>query len=98
MVESKLNNVRLARLVVLKSDLLQHLAGHEGDFSHHENWSGPDPDSDPNNLAVTNKNKKHTRFSRKGDKAKGTVNFWFYFVLGQVLPISNLTRGTFDSV
>lgn len=66
---------------------MQHLAGREGDFAHNDHhWSGPgsgsgpDPDSNPNpkanKPAVRNK-KKHSRFARKGEKAKGTVHFVF---------------------
>ncbi|KAJ7958166.1 Remorin [Quillaja saponaria] len=49
----------------LTSEISLNLAGHDGDFSHNESSSGPDPD--PNKYALHN---KHSRFSRKRDKAK----------------------------
>ncbi|KAF7830618.1 Remorin family protein isoform 2 [Senna tora] len=52
--------------------LVLQSAGHDGDFSHNENWSGPDPD--PNKHAV---NKKHSRLSRKGEKGEDVSRFLF---------------------
>ena len=64
--------------------LMQHLAGPEhGD--HRESSSGPDPDSDPNKPTVycNNSNSKHSRFSRKGDKPKGDLPFYFFALLNR---------------
>ncbi|KAI9096758.1 hypothetical protein K1719_025937 [Acacia pycnantha] len=51
----------------LVSEISLQLAMHDDEFSHTENWSGPDPDSDPNKHSA---NKKHSRFLREEEKAK----------------------------
>lgn len=68
-------------------DLLQHLAGHDYEFSHNESWSGPDPDPDPDPDKHALQNKKQSRLSRKGEKAKGTL-----FVLLEKFKIGKATR------